>query len=61
VVAAFVELVKPKAGESTLWRTRGWAALPSVILDRIMSHVFDDRLAVEDCVPRLPTPVGQFE
>jgi hypothetical protein len=63
VVAAFVELTKTENGEPVSWRTHGWAALPSTILDRIVCHVFGDHVPVEDGVPRplAPCTAGQFE
>jgi hypothetical protein len=63
VVAAFVELTKTENGEPVSWRTHGWAALPSTILDRIVCHVFGDHVPVEDGVPRplVPCTAGQFE
>ena len=61
VVAAFIALTKTKPGESVSWLIHGWAALPSVIIDRIVCHLFDDHLAVEDGVLRPPIPDGVFE
>jgi len=61
VVAAFIELTKSKPGESVAWRTHGWAALPSVIIDKIVAHLFGNQLVVEDGVFCLPTPSGNME
>ena len=61
VIAEFIALTKTKEGESVSWRNSGWAALPSAIIDRIVCHVFGDRLVVEDGVPRPPVPDAQFE
>jgi hypothetical protein len=56
VIAAFIELTKSTPGEPVTWHLHGWAALPSAILDRIVCHLFDDHLAVEDGVPCPPIP-----
>lgn len=61
VVAEFIELTKTKSGESVSWRTHGWAALPSVILDRIVSRLFDDQVAVLDGVLCPPKPQENSE
>lgn len=61
VVATFIESTKTKPGEPTSWRTHGWAALPSAIIDKIVSHLFGNHVVVEDGALCLPIPDGNVE
>ena len=58
VSALFVELMRSSnTGMTTSWRTHRWAALPSVILDKIVRYLVGDGLAVHDgrIVPSVPS------
>ena len=60
-LALFVELTASKPGTFTSWHTHRWAALPSVIIDKIIRIAVGNQLSVEDGSMVAPVPDGNFE
>jgi hypothetical protein len=60
-LATFIEITKSEPGAPVSWQTHGWAALPSVIVDKILRLLIGDQLSVEDGRVMAPVPDGKIE
>lgn len=59
----FVDILRSASNQQapTQWRSHGWGALPSVIVDKILQCLVGDHLSVVDGVVRPAIPNGNLE
>jgi hypothetical protein len=60
-IEAFLDVTRSEPETHAQWRSHGWAALPSAIVDKILQYLVGEHLPVVDGAALPPVPNGSLE